>query len=210
MQLKRPKFHQKFVKMKDSNRSSTAWIAIVLGLLVCVTAVVGFSRTVRECVGMSRKKDELERAVRLRADMIHQALVGNTAIGPDIFVRAAERIRFLPDKSGYLFVVSYDGRVLAHPKYASVSPDGTARAAHKWIVPERLEEMVKCAKRGGGYVYYPFVDPETEQKSNKHTFVVPVRGASMLVGGGVLKPYRTRLSLADAGPPAPEPKYRVE
>lgn len=193
-----------------SGKHNVAWIAIVLGLLVCVTAVVGFSRTVRECVSMSRKKDELEHAVRSHARLIHQALVGESAIDADIFIHAAERTRFLPDNSGYLFVVSYDGQVLAHPKYASVSPDGTARAAHKWIVPDRLRAMVECAKRGGGYVYYPFVDPETEQKSNKHTFVAPVRGASMLVGGGVLKPYRTRLSLADSGPAVPEQKYRVE
>lgn len=91
-----------------------------------------------------------------------------------------------PFVRGELYVLYYDfeGNCIANGGMPELSgtnrlhvtdPDGT----------RQVEEMIRIAKNGGGWVRYKFNNPLTGEVEPKATFVLPVPGQRVFVGCGV-------------------------
>ena len=93
-------------------------------------------------------------------------------------------VRFLEDGSGYFFVYNTDGIVIAH-------------AANKDLVGKNLyslrdktgkyfiQDKIKTAESGGGYVTYYWPEPKTKKVKLKKVYVEMIPGTDYLIGSGV-------------------------
>ena len=86
----------------------------------------------------------------------------------------------------YIFVVDYDGMTLAHGGNAKLvgknmlnlkDPDGKLF----------IQEMIKEAQKGGGWVDYKWVNPQTKKIDPKSTYAVPIEGMKAFFGCGIYK-----------------------
>jgi signal transduction histidine kinase len=88
------------------------------------------------------------------------------------------------DHSYYLLFYTYDGTCLA----LGAKPEIAGK--NRWNVHDpdgfyQVQEMIKTAKGGGGWVEYKYVNPVSGEIQPKKTWVQPVPGMDAFMGCGI-------------------------
>ncbi len=91
--------------------------------------------------------------------------------------------------SGYFFVYQYDGIRL-------VAPENKAQEGQNlWDLTDRkgnkpVQEFIKAAKKGGGFINYVWLNPKTRQQEEKLSYVAPLKMGyiELAVGTGTYLP----------------------
>jgi len=87
-------------------------------------------------------------------------------------------------KDSYLFVMDYDGVMRVHPYNNRL--EGRNMLAVKDAKGNLFNaEQVSIAKAGGGWLEYWWVKPNEKTPSQKVSYILPVPGKNMCVGGGL-------------------------
>lgn len=86
--------------------------------------------------------------------------------------------------SFYLLFYKYDGTCLA----LGAKPEIAGK--NRWNVHDpdgvyQVQEMIKAAKAGGGWVKYKYANPVTGEVQKKKTWVMPAPGMDAFVGCGI-------------------------
>jgi cytochrome c len=86
----------------------------------------------------------------------------------------------------YIFVVDYDGMTLAH--------GGNAKLVGKNMLNLKdtdgklfIQEMINTAQKGGGWIDYKWVNPQSKKIEMKTTLVKPIEGQKAFFGCGIYK-----------------------
>ena len=113
------------------------------------------------------------------------------------WIDAIESLRPGNDSRGYLFLLDSSGRVYAHGGAPHLSTKGNGRRLIAFQNLKQLDdrnerdapiiEMIRTSKRGGGYVYFRW-------KGDRRmiSYVSPVRGTNLLLGGAIPVPNGAR------------------
>jgi methyl-accepting chemotaxis protein len=93
------------------------------------------------------------------------------------------------DETGYFFVYQYDGVRLVAPENPS------QEGQNLWDLTDRngkkpVQEFVEAAQKGGGFVSYVWLNPETDKPEAKISYVAPVKlgDLELAVGTGTYLP----------------------
>jgi cytochrome c len=86
----------------------------------------------------------------------------------------------------YIFVVDFEGQTLAH--------GGNAKLVGKNMKDLKdadgksfIQEMIECARKGGGWVDYKWTNPNTRRVQAKSTLVQPLPEGNAFLGCGIYK-----------------------
>ena len=168
-------------------RSSAIVLAVVWLTMVSIPVLAGPGTEPRmpEEFLKPRKKTAIL-AVHLAA----QGLGGQCAAVTDQrkwirLIRAfIEPIRFYPDNSGYFYVYNYNCVNIAHAtqkKLVGKDLSDFQDEKGKFVI----RELVKAARRGGGFVEYYWIKPGAEGEHLKIGYVEPIPGTNYFIGTGV-------------------------
>jgi len=114
-----------------------------------------------------------------------KTLLTTPAEQTDFFRTFAEPVKFLPDSSGYIFVVNLSGLCIAHG--ANKTLEGTnVMELHDFQGTYFIKQMINLAKNPGyGYVEYYYTNPATNLNEQKLVYIERIQGTDYLVGTGV-------------------------
>jgi len=139
---------------------------------------------------LERDKRELKTVVTCVATVLGKALKRI----PDektrvLFLRdVVDKIRFLPDRSGYLFLLNLKGEMVAHAHLKHLH--GKNLINHKDKRGKLLvREEIEIAKKGGGWnVFYwprPGAAPGSAEEHKKLSYVTLIPGTDYFIGSGL-------------------------
>ncbi|TDX53211.1 bacteriohemerythrin [Orenia marismortui] len=85
--------------------------------------------------------------------------------------------------AGYFFIYDKQANTISLP------PDRSKEGDNRWDLQDTegkyiLRRLVKAAEDGGGFVNYVYLNPNTDEKENKFSYVKPIRGSDWFVGAG--------------------------
>jgi signal transduction histidine kinase len=161
---------------------TTAWLAMAS---IPVFAGPGEESVMPEKILKIRKK-----AAVLAVNLAAQGLGGQCAAVADQkkwirLIRAfIDPIRFYPDGSGYFYVYNYNCVNIAHATQKNlVGKDLSDFKDEKGKFV--IRELVKAARKGGGFVEYYWIKPGAEGEHLKIGYVEPIPGTNCFIGTGV-------------------------
>ncbi|MHB0774828.1 methyl-accepting chemotaxis protein [Halomonas sp. WWR20] len=108
--------------------------------------------------------------------------------------------RFRFDKSNYVFVYDYHGKVLVQPMMPDREGTNGLDTQDRNGKP-LIRDMIEIARKGGGFYQYAWPHPDTGEIEAKHSYATGVQKWGWLVGAGV---YATDIDAAMAAVEAAE------
>lgn len=180
---------------------STQIIAMLIGSLLALALLLGFAtryfmnqnvsfftKTYHSNM-LDARKSELKSEMRIVLEVVNKVYEGqkaqnksDEAIKEAIFHKLRD-MRFFDDDSGYVFIFDYDGVGSMH---ANRSLEGKNLFGLKDSnnVPF-IEELVKAAKSGGGFVTYHFPKVKDGKPFPKLSYALPFSPYNWMIGTGV-------------------------
>jgi len=135
-------------------------------------------------------KRELKAVVSCIATVLGKALerIPDEKTGVLFLRDVADKTRFFPDQSGYLFVYDLNGKLVAHAHLKHLH--GKSLLNHKDMKGKFLiREMIEIVKKGGGWQEYHWPLPGARQKfgeeQKKLAYVTPIPGTDYFIGSGL-------------------------
>ena len=96
-------------------------------------------------------------------------------------------IRFYSDQSGYFYVYDFSCLNIAHATQNDLP--GKNLYDHKDVKGKFvIRELSAAAKKGGGYVEFYWVKPDSKNEFKKLGYVEPIPGTNYFIGTGVYLP----------------------
>jgi len=96
-----------------------------------------------------------------------------------------DAVHFFPDNSGYFYVNDYNCVVIAHGEQKKLQGESLFKykdTKGKFFV----QELVKAAKNGGGFVEYYWRKPKAgDEEVKKIGYAEPIPGTDFIIGTGV-------------------------
>lgn len=102
----------------------------------------------------------------------------------DLIRTYVNKIRFFPDKTGYLFVTGFDGLNVALPnpnQWQGKNLYDHKDSHGKYVI----RELAAAAKKGGGFVEYYWAKPGSTGEHKKLGYAEPLAGTNAFIGTGV-------------------------
>lgn len=122
-----------------------------------------------------RNESECKNIMEWQTDQIAN-IISNSNYVNDLF-ETIRRLRFLPDNSGFYFILDYSGNLYCYGKdnwYGKLNVNKT-----NLPVSIPFQEIIEKAKKGGGYVKYGW---KGRQKS---CYISPCKGKSFITCGTI-------------------------
>ncbi|MCC6231037.1 MAG: cache domain-containing protein, partial [Verrucomicrobiales bacterium] len=168
--------------------------AVFLGGLVAVLAVSAWlDRQVREGVFFPRIEREIIEAqqstlktlVDLEAQELGAAIqgLGTEAEKLAVIDKDTDPLRFFADRSGYFFTYRFDGVCINSPVNRARNGKNALDATDPNGV-RYIEELIKVARDGGGFVNYSFEKPGAGVQP-KLSYACRIPGTDAILGAGV-------------------------
>ena len=145
------------------------WIGILVVLCLALTASLAVAGD-----NEAKAKELVAKGVS------HVEAVGADQAAKDFMTKDAGFM----DHSYYLLFYKYDGTCIA----LGAKPEIAGK--NRWNVHEpdgvyQVQEMIKTAKAGGGWIKYKYANPVTGEIQKKKTWVLPAPGMDAFVGCGI-------------------------
>ena len=147
-------------------------------------------------VGYGKDKASIECYKETAKTVVHATAVGlgeilkgvkNEKERVDIIRSFVDPIRFYADKSGYFYVYDFSCLNIAHGTDKNLQ--GKNLYDHKDVKGKFvIRELSAAAKKGGGFVEFYWVRPESKDEFKKLGYVEPIPGTNYFIGSGVYLP----------------------
>ena len=104
-------------------------------------------------------------------------------IAQNIFSTIAP-IKFFDDKTGYIFIYDYDGKVLMHPEKPALVGKNLIGLKDPHGLP-LIKELIEKAKSGGGFLTFGWAKKEGEKPVDKLGYAVSFAPYKWMLGSGI-------------------------
>jgi len=184
--------------MKISNWSLKLQILTIpaaMLLVMAILAVVSYqqqSRLFQQGIIPSFEQTQMEQTQEMLKHLVGNQVQDLSALlkgvstpeeQNEIVEKMTDSVYFMDDKSGYFFAYRLDGTRINVPTNKSGNGKNMMGLMDENGV-RLIEEMVKAAKTGGGYVTYHFTKPGKGVQP-KLSYVEPIPGTDIFVGTGI-------------------------
>ena len=152
-----------------------------------VSAVLIWALFILACTSMLSATDSAQGTADQAQAMVEKASKFLNEKGTDVAYKAfTDKTDGFVLNDLYIFVVQYDGLTVAHggnPKIVGKNMLNLKDSDGKLFI----QEMINLAQKGGGWVDYKWVNPQSKKIEPKSTYVKAVDGMKAFYGCGIYK-----------------------
>ena len=158
---------------QSDDGSDDGWMVVVAVGVLLLLACWFYARLLSDIRDESECKDIVEAQTHLASQMLAQQPKRET-------IQAIKNLRYMPDKSGYFYVLDYTGHMYCHGesgiegKYDMTSPTCPLPFS------KPVKDIVAVARKGGGFLKYNW------KGGQKSTYVCPVAGSNLIICSGLM------------------------